>query len=97
MHWTRQQAIDYFMENAPKTRLDVTNEVDRYIAWPGQALAYKIGQLKIQELRERASRDLGPRFDLREFHEVVLGNGAVPLDVLEREVDDWIASKKSAR
>jgi len=97
MHWTRQQAIDYFMENAPKTRLDVTNEVDRYIAWPGQALAYKIGQLKIQELRERARRDLGPRFDLREFHEVVLRNGAVPLDVLEREVDDWIASKKSAR
>jgi uncharacterized protein (DUF885 family) len=97
MHWTRQQAIDYFMENAPKTRLDVTNEVDRYIAWPGQALAYKIGQLKIQGLRERASRDLGPRFDLREFHEVVLRNGAVPLGVLEQEVDDWIASKKSAR
>ncbi len=95
MHWTRQKAIDYFMENAPKTELDVTNEVDRYIAWPGQALAYKIGQLKIQELRARASRELGPRFDLREFHEVVLKNGTVPLDVLEQQVEDWIASKKA--
>lgn len=94
MHWTRQKAIDYFMENAPKTELDVTNEIDRYIAWPGQALAYKIGQLKIQELRARASRELGPKFDLREFHEVVLKNGTVPLDILELQVEDWIASKK---
>lgn len=97
MHWSRQQALDYFMENAPKTQLDVTNEIDRYIAWPGQALAYKIGQLKIQELRERAARELGPQFDLREFHQVVLSHGAVPLDVLEQEVADWIASKKQER
>ena len=94
MHWTRKQAIDYFMENAPKQELDVINEIDRYIAWPGQALAYKTGQLKITELRERASRELGAKFDLREFHEVVLGSGAVPLDVLERNVVEWIAKKK---
>jgi uncharacterized protein (DUF885 family) len=97
MHWSRQKAIDYFMENAPKTKLDVTNEIDRYIAWPGQALAYKIGQLKIKELRERASRELGPRFDLKEFHEVVLRNGAVPLDILEGQVDEWIAAKKQSK
>jgi uncharacterized protein (DUF885 family) len=93
-HWSRQKAIDYFMENAPKDPLDITNEVDRYIAWPGQALAYKIGQLKIRELRDRASRELGPKFDLKEFHDVVLRDGAVPLDILERNVNQWIEEKK---
>ncbi len=92
--WSRQRAIDYFMQNAPKDPLDITNEVDRYIAWPGQALAYKIGQLKIRELRDRASRELGPKFDLKEFHDVVLRDGAVPLDILEKNVNEWIESKK---
>jgi uncharacterized protein (DUF885 family) len=96
MHWTRKQAIDYFMENAPKQELDIINEIDRYIAWPGQALAYKTGQLKIQELRERSSRELGAKFELREFHDVVLRSGAVPLDVLERNVVEWIARKKKS-
>ena len=88
--WSRQQAIDFMAQNTAKTLLDITNEVDRYIAWPGQALAYKIGELKIQELRQRAETALGEQFDLREFHDVILSSGAVTLDVLEANVDAWI-------
>lgn len=92
--WSRQQAIDYFLENSPRQELDVTNEVDRYIAWPGQALAYKIGQLKIRELRTRAEGALGASFDPREFHDAVLLDGSLPMDVLERKIDAWIAQRK---
>lgn len=94
--WTRQQALDFFMENSPRQELDVTNEIDRYIASPGQALAYKIGQLKIRELRTRAEKELGPRFDVREFHDVVLLEGSLPLDVLEKKVQAWVADRKAA-
>lgn len=94
-HWTRDQAIQYFMDNAPKTELDIVNEIDRYIAWPGQALAYKMGELKIKELRAHARQELGSQFDLKEFHDVVLGSGSVPLDILSREVDQWLAEKKA--
>ncbi len=94
-HWTRQQAIDYFMENAAKTEQDVVNEIDRYIYWPGQALSYKLGELKIKELRARATKELGPKFNVKEFHEVVLGSGAIPLDMLENNVNAWIAKKTS--
>jgi uncharacterized protein (DUF885 family) len=92
--WSRQQAIDFFKANAAKTDNDIAVEVDRYIAWPGQALAYKIGELRLQALRRRATEALGDRFDIRRFHDVVLGNGAVPLDVLERTVDAWIAAER---
>ena len=89
--WTRQQGIDHLVENTSSTLLNIINEIDRYIAWPGQALAYKIGELKIRELRRRAEQKLGSTFDLREFHDVVLLSGAVPLDTLEQMVEEWIA------
>ncbi|MBM3822931.1 MAG: DUF885 domain-containing protein [Verrucomicrobia bacterium] len=91
--WSRKQAIDFFTEHAPKSELDIANEIDRYIAWPGQALAYKIGELKIKELRALAQRELGVRFDLRAFHDAVLLAGALPLDLLETRVLEWIRTQ----
>ena len=92
MGWSREQAIDFFAANAAKTLQDITVEVDRYIVWPGQALGYKMGQLKIRELRAAAERRLGAKFNLRAFHDVVLGQGAVPLEVLERLVASFTVS-----
>lgn len=93
--WTRDQAIDYMMQHVQKDKHDATVETDRYIVWPGQALAYKIGELKIKALRDKARAALGDAFDIRGFHDTVLANGALPLDVLEARVDDWIARKKT--
>lgn len=94
--WTRQQAIDYMKQNTALSELNITREVDRYIDWPGQACGYKIGELKIRELRDRAQKELGAAFDLRAFHDAVLGAGALPLDVLELRITDWIAAQKKA-
>ena len=88
--WTRQQAIDYFKANAAKTEADIINEIDRYIGWPGQALAYKIGQLKILALRTEAVQALGDKFDIRAFHDELLGAGAIPLDALEARMREWL-------
>ena len=96
MGWSRQQAIDFFRENTSKTDQDITVEVDRYIVWPGQALAYKIGQMKIRELRTEAEKELGSKFNVRTFHDAVLEQGAVPLDLLQAHVEEWIA-KESKR
>src|SRR5205823_9735455 len=92
--WSRQKAIDYFMENASKTEHDVTVEVDRYIVWPGQALAYKIGELKLKELRAYATKEMGDRFDIRQFHDRILENGALPLEALESRLKAWVAVSK---
>jgi uncharacterized protein (DUF885 family) len=93
--WTRQQAIDYFKANAGKAEHDIEVEVDRYIVWPGQALAYKIGELKLKELRAYAEKELGTKFDVRAFHDHVLGNGALPLDLLEKNIKGWVEQEKS--
>ncbi len=94
--WTRQQTLDWLHANTPNTDRDILTETNRYIVLPSQATAYKIGMLKFLELRELAKKELGPKFDLREYHDVVLRDGALPLDVLEEVVRDWIAKKKSA-
>ena len=94
MGWSRQQAIDYFAANSSKPLHDITVEVDRYISWPGQALAYKVGQLKIRELRDYATTELGAAFDLRAFHDEVLGAGAVPLGILDARIREWVARQK---
>jgi prolyl oligopeptidase len=90
MGWTRERAIQFFKDNTGKTDQDITVEVDRYIVWPGQALAYKIGQLKIRELRSDAEKQLRDKFNVRTFHDTVLENGAVPLSVLEPHVKAWL-------
>nr|MBP7370547.1 DUF885 domain-containing protein [Arenimonas sp.] len=95
--WSRQQAIDYFKANAAKTDQDIVNEIDRYIGTPGQALAYKIGQLKISELRARAQTALGDQFDLRAYNDEVLSTGSVPLETLEKHIDQWIAQQKQLK
>jgi uncharacterized protein (DUF885 family) len=94
--WTRDQAVEFLGSNTALSLHEVNTEIDRYIGWPGQALSYKMGELKIRELRKKAETDLGNKFNLRDFHEVVLLNGAVPLFVLEELVNDWITSVKSA-
>jgi uncharacterized protein (DUF885 family) len=91
--WTRQQAIDYFKANAAKSEQDIINEIDRYISWPGQALAYKIGQLKMLELQQKAKARLGEKFNIRAFHDTMLGAGSVPLNVLEANIDTWITKQ----
>ena len=95
--WTRDQAIYYFQQNTGKNRQDIENEVDRYISWPGQALAYKLGQLRIQALRAEAEKALGSRFDIRAFHDQLLGMGALPLSVLDVEMRAWIAAQSAKR
>ena len=92
--WTRDQAIAYMLNNSGMGRTDATAEVERYIVWPGQALAYKLGALTIQRLRDKSKASLGTKFDLRAFHEQVLGSGALPLPVLEAKIDRWIAGQK---
>jgi uncharacterized protein (DUF885 family) len=95
--WTREQAIDYMMATTGMPEGDVVIEIERYLVQPAQALAYKVGMMKILELRERAKSALGSRFDLREFHDAVLGSGAMPLAILERVVDAYVARKKAAQ
>ncbi|HEV8581423.1 MAG TPA: DUF885 family protein [Thermoanaerobaculia bacterium] len=94
-HWTRNQVVQFFHDHSAIDEVEVQSETDRYIVWPGQALAYKIGQLKILELRERAKAELGPKFDIRKFHDTVLDAGALPLDVLEKRINNWIAAEKT--
>jgi uncharacterized protein (DUF885 family) len=96
-HWSREQAIDYMRATTGMSDDEVRREIERYVVWPGQATAYKVGQLTISRLRAEAERALGPRFDLREFHEVVLLNGAMPLSVLERVVHDWVRDRQAER
>ncbi len=95
--WTRERAIQFFLENTALSELNIVSEVDRYIAWPGQALAYKVGQLRINELRAKAEKALGPRFDIRRFHDELLGDGALALDVLSNKMEHWIANESKVK
>jgi len=91
--WPREQAIEFMMKNSALAKNNIVNEVDRYIVWPGQALAYKTGQLEIMRLRREAEKRLGRKFDIRGFHDAVLGNGAVPLEALRMIVQEWTESR----
>ena len=91
--WTRQQAIDFMLQNTALSELEIRNEVDRYITWPAQALAYKIGEIRIRAMREKAERVLGADFNLRRFHDTVIGNGSLPIDILDALVDAWIENE----
>jgi uncharacterized protein (DUF885 family) len=93
--WSRERALQYMLDNTASSQAEANAEIDRYLAIPGQALAYKIGELKIEALRTRAEQALGPKFDLRQFHAQVLKDGSLPLDVLDAKIDRWIASQKS--
>ena len=93
--WTRDQVVDFFRKSGAVDEPSIQSETDRYIAWPAQALAYKLGQLKFRELRERAQKELGPKFDVRSFHDEMLDGGALPLDLLDARTDKWIAQQQS--
>jgi uncharacterized protein (DUF885 family) len=93
--WTEQEAVDYFLANSSSAEAAIRSEVQRYLAWPGQATSYKIGMMKILELRAKARAELGDRFDIKGFHDTVLGGGGLPLEILERRVNDWVASRKA--
>ena len=92
--WTRDQVVEFMRKSGAVDEPTIQSETDRYIAWPAQALSYKLGQLKIRELRERAKKELGPKFDIREFHDEMLDGGTLPLDLLEARTDKWIAHEK---
>lgn len=94
--WSEEEAVQYALENSPNPETAVRSEVQRYIVWPGQATSYKIGMIRIQELRAKAEEELGDKFDIRGFHDTVLGGGAMPLSILEKQVDRWIASVKES-
>jgi uncharacterized protein (DUF885 family) len=91
--WSKAQAIAYMTENTALSPANIEAEVNRYMSWPGQALGYKLGEIKIRELRARAQTALGPKFDLRAFHDAILRQGAVPLDIVEQQIDEWIAAQ----
>jgi uncharacterized protein (DUF885 family) len=93
--WTRDQVVEFFRKSGAVDEPSIQSETDRYIAWPAQALSYKLGQLKIRELRERARKELGAKFDIRAFHDEMLNGGTLPLDLLEARTDKWIAQQKT--
>ena len=96
-HWTRQQMVDFFHEHSSEDEPDVQAETDRYIVWPAQALGYKLGELEILKLRERAQTELGSKYDIRKFHDEILNGGALPLDVLDARVSAWIETQKAGQ